>query len=309
MRRGGMFLATTTAMALALAALAGCGGKPPGVDGDLTNHWPAFAAPTLDTPVAGQCHDEAHTFEWPGPYDSVPCTQSHRIETIAVDTFPDSLAGKPAHPAEGSADLVPLYQSCSSKAATFLGGEWQTGYVSVQLAVPTDNAWKAGARWYACDVLAVSRDIDATYVESTGTAKGGLSGSAPLARTCEIVTDAADHSGITGATAIDCAQPHNAEFAGLYTLSDSRYPADDDTRVRESNSGCEKIFGAFVGIPYGTSDYLGFYEFEITKDEWDLGIRTETCFMVGYDKNEGVTDRFTGSVHGLRGGKPTGWTE
>src|SRR2546430_2039048 len=43
--------------ALMLAGmLAGCTAKPRGVDGDLTNGWPALAKAAVPTPLAGTCY-------------------------------------------------------------------------------------------------------------------------------------------------------------------------------------------------------------------------------------------------------------
>ena len=308
MRRGAKFI---VAVAVAVATLAGCTSTPTGVDGNLTDDWPAFAAPTLDTPVAGSCYIDVPIFNWIGPYAAteVPCSQSHWFETVSVSTFPDKLASRPAHPVWNSPDLAPLYQSCATRAADFLGGPWQTGYVDLVLSVPSDDAWRAGARWYACNVVATSGDGQFDRVRFAFTMRGSLGTGRPLlVRGCEVVTD--DGKGInTSETAVDCARPHNAEFAGLLTLTVAAYPTDNNTRWRLENYACGDVFYDFLGIRYGTSDYFGFFHDDITQEQWNLGVRTTPCMLLAFDKHEHLTARYTGSIRGLRNRKPSNWTE
>ena len=47
------------AIAAAALAMGGCG-NPAGVDGDLTNAWPAFAKAQTPTPVVGACYPQEY---------------------------------------------------------------------------------------------------------------------------------------------------------------------------------------------------------------------------------------------------------
>ena len=87
MRSRGRWLLVVLVVTLALA---GCGGLPPGVDGNLTNDWSAMPQPKIAVPVAGACYPEPYTTVWTGDFHPVDCAQTHNTETAYV--------GRQGHP-------------------------------------------------------------------------------------------------------------------------------------------------------------------------------------------------------------------
>jgi hypothetical protein len=307
MRRATRFMA---AVAGVLTLLAGCADTPAGVDRNLTDDWPAFAAPAGEVPVAGTCYASAQSYEWRAPYaeQAVGCDQQHRIETVSVGTFPADLAGRADHPARDSTALAPLFHTCADQAREFLGAPWQSGYVTLNISVPSTAAWRAGARWYACNLTQVTPNWAKDWLSSTGSLRGALTRPGLPRRSCELVTETADHKHLDRIDWIDCAQPHNGEFAGLLVLTDASYPTDDHTRWVHENWACSDTFQAFIGVPFGESGHFGFYHDDITREQWNLGVRTMACIILADDDNGWLTTRYTGSARGLGKRKPANWT-
>lgn len=299
---------TVLAGLVTLVALASCApGTPKGVDGDLTNNWQAMPEAAVPVPVAGSCYSEQYTQTWTGDFAAtvVSCTAPHWTETVFVGTFGGDVASRSVPPLSGSSDLATAFTTCSTKAKDFLGGEWQAAYTWLGLTLPDNAAWKGGARWYRCELTQIGRDENEEDVRSSASAKGALTGSKPLARTCELVQD--DGTSITSTQGIECAQPHNAEFAGLYTLTGSTYPGDSKVDSQASTA-CGRVMASYVGLSSTRSNYFGWYWHRLTEDEWNLGIRTNRCYVLGFASNGRAGNvRFTGSVKGLGSKKPAGW--
>ncbi len=304
MRRGGKLVA---ACAVALVTLVGCTGTPAGVDRDLIDDWPAFAQAVTPEPATGTCYSEEYTESWSGDFETkaTDCSQSHWTETTYVGKLEGAVADRQIPPLAGTDDLTDTFKTCATKTQDFLGGNWQTGYLQLAVTLPGKPAWKGGARWYRCELIGLSRDIDEESIRLTGSAKGALASKGQLARTCSLVqTDSA--GSIKSDNAIDCAQPHNAEFAGLYTLSGTTYPSASALENQGSDA-CKKTYTSFLGIPPDKSHYFGWTWQPISELKWKLGIRTGLCSVIGFSGSSVNNVRFTGSVKGTGDRKPTGW--
>jgi hypothetical protein len=133
-----------------------------------------------------------------------------------------------------------------------------------------------------------------------------MRGSRPLAITCLTVTD--DGKGVVKSTTdVACDQPHNVEFIGLYTAPDGAWQADDKTRQKAEEKGCEGVLSTFLGYGGATpySNYVGWWAWGYQQDQWKLGDRTERCFAVamnGRGSANGV--KVVGSMRGLKAGAP-----
>jgi len=301
--------------ALALAALVGCAAdRPAGVDADLTDDWPAMAAAVVATPAADSCYHVQFVPTWTGDFadSTVPCDKPHWTETLSVGTFSGSAADRSSAPPLGSKERAAAYADCATEINQALGASWQTGYLSLNLTLPDDAAWRGGARWYRCEIFAVSRDLDELEVESTGSAVAAMHGDHPAARTCQIVRaePGAGRGGTIGSVAaVSCDKPHNVEFAGLFRLGGSSGYPDPDVLNDAERVACFHAAGQYIGVAAGYTPYLGIYWNDITEEQWALGIRTGICYVIGFDGNHGYdTVRFTGSVKGIGNRKPTGYT-
>lgn len=107
-------------------------------------------------PTAGQCwssnYEEAQTAaDWnTGP---VSCSQSHQLYTFAVVSVTSSASSW--HNSAGDLDdsiATDAYQACDKKLAVFLPTVVPGGRLSEFFFVPSDRAWKQGARWVRCDI-------------------------------------------------------------------------------------------------------------------------------------------------------------
>jgi hypothetical protein len=293
----------------ALAVLAACGpGTAAGVDGDLVDDWPAFAAAKTATPVAGVCYDAEYSDSWSGDFDShtTDCSKEHWTETTYVGTFTGTLAARNVPPLADSADLADAFTSCSSKSEEYLGGPWQSGYVWLGLTLPGTAAWRGGARWYRCEVVGLSKNVDSDYIQLTGSAKAALAAGGALARSCSVLQVDASNN-ITADDAADCSKPHNSEFSGLYTLTGSSFPGKTVVS-QKADDACKAVRGRYLGIS-GASHYFGWSWWSITEKEWALGVRTGICEITASAGTATSTNkiRYTGSAKGIGDRKPTGW--
>jgi hypothetical protein len=273
--------------------LAGCGSRPPAVDGNLTDNWPAMPAATLPVPAAPACYAVADASpgltRLPPP---VPCNTSHNVETVHVGSFTGGDAAAEVPPPDGGPAQQRAYADCTKAANTWVGGDWRTGRIGLDLVVPTSTQWEAGGRWYRCDLVEFA-DLDAFDVVSrTGSTKDALTGARPLALGCFKVTMKAQEVGAMAAA--DCATAHNSEFAGVWEAPAGTYPADGNQREKMQLDGCRVVIASFTGVP--NDDRVRYRVGQITygfgKAEWDLGNRGARCYIWMENKN------FTRSLKG-----------
>jgi hypothetical protein len=103
----------------ALVVVAGCGGRPPGVDGNLTNNWPAMPDAKLPVPADHACYalsaPALGLVKLPPPL--VDCGAQHNLETIHVAVLTGDDAKADAPPPDGS----PVQQH----ADTDFAGVWE----------------------------------------------------------------------------------------------------------------------------------------------------------------------------------------
>lgn len=162
---------TGLAVGVSILLSAGCA-RPAGVDGSLTDDWPPFPTPSVPVPVAGTCYhtdyDQIGVVLPPDLLTSPPCTSVHNIESVYVGTFSGADAQRDPPPQAGSSAALAAYARCGREANAYLGGDWRDGFIQVTYALPTAVQWRAGARFYQCDVVSVSgpgnyqREFDGT---------------------------------------------------------------------------------------------------------------------------------------------------
>ena len=300
MRRGWRLVVTGAVLAVALA---GCG-KPTGIDGDLTNAWPAIQKATTPTPKVGDCYTEKYDATWYGDFSSaLDCSLAHQTETVYVGAFAGADADRSSPPLAGTDSRSNAYAQCQKSATDFLGDDWHIGNVFLGLVLPDDKAWTGGARWYRCDLIHFE-DSNFESVHQYGTVKDGLRGSKPIAVTCITFTDDGK-SAVTGQKDTPCAQPHNGEFAGVYTAPAGAYPSKDAARTL-ANTGCGGVAAKFLGFSGNSpvSNFVGWLADGFQQDQWNLGDRTIRCFVVAFNGQTVNGANVVGSMRGIRNGQP-----
>ncbi|GIH18456.1 septum formation family protein [Rugosimonospora africana] len=292
-------------LVLIVTVLSGCG-APHGVDGDLTNDWPALPTATIVAPAVGDCYPNHVTDSWSADVTTVPCDGDHEAETVFVGAFSTNRSSPPAGGSQLRADA---YAQCQNGAGRYLGGDYHRGALQLFMLQPTQGGWDGGARWFRCDIVRFKGAYLDAVDRSAGSVRGGMAGSHPLEETCKTIDDDGDGS-IVDEQLTDCANPHNAELAGLFTPPVTAWPAGADTRNRLGSQGCEAVVARYLGFSGTTIDspYLGWEHTDFAQRQWLIGDRTIQCFVIGFknDSTNGV--RFVGSVKGIRAGKPQGWS-
>ncbi|MEU0557159.1 septum formation family protein [Dactylosporangium sp. NPDC006015] len=282
--------AAAAVLAGLLLGTSGCGLTAAGVDGELTDDWPPLAAPKFDLPAVGAClstttktpFDPAYTVATP-----IECDRAHTLEVVLVGTVKGSAAQAPAPPKPGSEGFQASYTACGKAVAGYVGGEWHTGLLGIDVRQPTSQAWQGGLRDYVCSVVALS-DAYGVMQMNTGSLKGSLTGAAPRALRCLAATGTTRSDGwwedMSTLTPIDCAQPHEAEFAGTIQVGPATgsLPASDVLRKR-SLGPCWDVVARFVGLSgneldareefWAAWDGMGRYQ-------WEAGDPYQRCFAL-----------------------------
>ncbi|HEX8628628.1 MAG TPA: septum formation family protein, partial [Catenuloplanes sp.] len=184
-------LAVALSGTVAAALLTGCGGRPAGVDGDLTDDWSAPPAPTSLSPRAGSCHPTAEPTSYLVSYSPRDCASAHRSETLHVGSFTGAPANAASPPAAASPARRAAFRDCDARATRFVGADWRGGSLGVRVVTPSPPGWTGGSRWYRCDVfekppldspLGISgNDLS---VERVGSLRNALAKPSPLAYQC-----------------------------------------------------------------------------------------------------------------------------
>jgi hypothetical protein len=284
---------------MVVLAAAACG-KPAGVDGDLVNHWPAMGKAETPVPVVGACYDTEFETTWSGPFDTVPCTETHQTETSYVGAFTGDDAGRSSPPGSDSQSRKTAYLTCADKTADYLGGDWHTAYVWMGLVEPSPEAWTGGARWFRCDLMKTT-DVEHTTTSSDSSLKDGLRGTAPAAITCINTVESNDQ--VQSETPANCATAHNGELTGVITGSSVTYPGDTAAQ-NQADSGCEASVAHYLGLSGSkdTNSAVGWLFFWPRETQWDSGDRAITCYAYAFTSSK----KMTGSVKGLGNKAPKG---
>ena len=253
-----------TAAALTLLAT-GCSG------GGQTAE-PRDSSDSLETPKLGACR-MLNPEDIAKPDNSsavIDCSEDHTAETFAVGTFPKAL-GKGADiddPDLGSF----VYDTCSKRFQTFLGGDESLVMRSLLTWAwfrPSEKAWKKGARWYRCDVVAgteASEDLRSL----PDTAKGVL-----LGRGSDEWLSCAKGKTVAGSEKVPCSEPH--DWRAVTTIKvgreDDPYPGDRLVEVR-TRDFCSDSVGAWMNYPVDFD--FGYTYFHAA--EWKAGNRRSICW-------------------------------
>ena len=294
-RRGSIAAALVGAVALVAA---GCG-RPPGVDGDLTNNWPAMPEAKIPVPADHACYRtySATQDAFARIRDPVECSGPHEVETVHVGIFTGEDAGRDTPPPAGGPGRRTAYEDCAASARTFLGDDWRTGRLRLYLTVPPDIYWQAGVRWYRCDLVAF-RDVDEHLPDLPGASlRGALSGARPYGVGCLNVTVA--NGAVQSMVAVDCATAHNGELAGVYDAPDVPYPSDAAARTAMSAKGCLSTIAKFAGVPddANTRYRTGYVTYGFGAQEWALGNRGVRCYL--WRSNKTYTRSLKGAGTGV----------
>ena len=266
MRRWAAMLVCAAVLALA----AGCTSLPAGVDGDLTDDWPALPAAQQFRPADHTCHDKLTETVSPRDYAPIPCDEAHVAETVAVGDLPG--AGGLKSPADGTG---PAFRECTKQASAFLGADWRTGWLIMQPVLPSSAAWAGGARWYRCD-LAESSPVDGAVVDRTTTIKAGLAAGSQLRMTC--ANPRIQGEQVTEMHPATCSSVHTAEFAGLWPTTAR---SADELSTGALEKGCDATIAKFAGLAdnASVSARVGWLGLPARPTSWRSGDRAIRCFL------------------------------
>jgi hypothetical protein len=271
-------LAAGALAGVAVSVLVVACSAPAGLDGELVDDWPAPPEATVWTPAAATCHSSsflvAPTRE---AYQPVDCAQPHVLETVHVGQV--SGGSRPALPPDGSPERRAAYQECLTRTTDFLGADWRTARLWLGVALPSTAAWQGGARWFRCDLWEVKSKDDPTEVPRRGSLKDALRGGGSLAYGCYTATVKNDN--VEAMTAVDCAKPHNAEFAGVHVAGDVPYPKTDKARDDLAFAGCRGVVARYTGVPDDANFFfrMGLIVTPYSEEEWRQGNRGIRCHL------------------------------
>jgi len=261
-------LLAAAVLAVGSALPAGCSSRPPGVDGDLGDDWRPLPGATSFRPAADGCFDRLEAAAPLSSYAPFACAERHVAEAFFVGDLP---AGQSATAARRAAAT-----ECSRRADVFTGAEWRTGRLRLQPVLPGPEGWKAGARWFRCDLAEVDPGTD-RVVSRAGSLRGSLSGAAGLALRC--FNPSVRGQDVRNMIAVPCGRDHHAEFTGLWTAPEM--PLVKLEGDRRMAAGCRSSIADFAGVPddHNMQYRAGWLAFAPSRSEWEAGIRSVQCFL------------------------------
>jgi hypothetical protein len=199
----------------------------------------------------------------------VTCDQPHTAQTYAVGPMPPQFAASPY----ADADVASYaYRVCSEKFLRFTGADQSLAMRTILSWAwfrPTEAAWKAGARWYRCDVVGGGGQTRG-YVDLPTRTKGLL-----LGRPKDEWLVCAQGASVSGSVKVPCSQKHDWRAVTTIVLgaASDPYPGDRVVQFR-TRDYCSKSVSAWLDYPvdydYG---YSWFHE-----AEWNAGNRRSVCW-------------------------------
>ncbi|MET8253071.1 septum formation family protein [Micromonospora sp. NPDC005197] len=266
------------AAAFLTVALAGCG-TPAGTDGDLSDDWRPMAAAQQFTPKAGECHVIPEASSYLSSYSPVDCAKTHLVETFHVGIFTGALAARSTPPTVESAAMRGVFADCDTRAKEFVGGDWRTARLSVQVAPTSPDGWAGGSRSYRCDIFELD-EVDGANGDSdraihrSGTLRNAVGSRSPLTYGCMNE----DEWGRLRPAA--CTAGHQYEFVGVWTAPDRSYA--DAVRDEDAvHPACRTLVARYAKVPvdanlrYRTGTAYRFPSQEL----WARGDRGVRCYF------------------------------
>jgi hypothetical protein len=286
------FCRTITVVAL-VATLGGC--AVTAGDGDIVDDWPVLASAAPIVPPSGVCYASSLGIASRiNARDSDPhaCTDPHIVETFHVGQFPTE-ATLPPEP--GTPDYLQAFAECERKAKDFLGGDWYNGRLFLGVTVPATRQWEGGGRWYRCEL------IETRFLYSDATEKresslaGSLGGAAPVAQRCANILGMKADGYWDDLGVVDCAQPHDAEYAGSFRMPGNILPTEKQWDAIFDD--CWDVVARYLG---GTKSGIrvGYLAWSVTEDSWKRGDRYVRCYAADADR------KIVGSVKGIGNAVP-----
>ncbi|SCG69835.1 septum formation family protein [Micromonospora humi] len=269
--------AAVAAGAVTVLALGGCS-APAGVDRDLTDEWPAFAAPVGFVPEADVCHPTVADVGYLSGYQPVDCATAHRVETLHVGTLTGPDAGRSAPPRAGSAGIRTAHAECARQVTRAVGADWRSGRLQLSVVFPSALAWSGGARWYRCDVAEVNGLDEGNVTSRTGSLRGALKPGSPLALACFNPKLSKDE--VQAMRPVACTTRHHAEFVGIYQAPDISYAEFQRTSLR-AHKACRGLIAKYAEVPNdGNMQYrAGTIIYHPFEQQWRDGDRGVQCFL------------------------------
>ncbi|SDZ32173.1 Septum formation [Micromonospora pattaloongensis] len=278
----------------AALALTGCG-APAGVDGNLTDDWPAISEPKVFVPAAGVCHPADEQTALVSVYNPVDCARPHLFETVHVGVFTGEHAQRLTPPPAGSPAARAAFAECDRKTTEYVGGEWRDGRLGLAIRYAPGRAWAAGGRWFRCDVTEMVA-LDSWH-ETTRTASlaAALTATSPLRFGCfnpRIVKKK-----VEGMEPVGCRTPHRSEYVGVHTAPDTTYDSFNSNRER-THEGCRDVLAAYAKVPNDERIRFraGTFFYVPSREAWADGDRGVHCFAYLSDRTltrsiKGVGDK------------------
>lgn len=224
---------------------------------------------SVAAPRAGLCrmltpHDVAQPSNDSPP---VACSEPHDVETFAVGTLPSRFTS-----VDDPAIDTWAYATCGRAFPAYLGTDESTAMRSLLTWIwfrPSAAAWKAGARWYRCDVLGGSA-AQTSYVDLPTTTKRLLRG-----RGDDQWMACVKGRSVDSGTTVPCTAKHDWRAVTTIKLGEAgqSYPGDAAVKSK-TRSYCSDSVDAWLGYP-PDFDY-GYTWFG--KREWQAGNRRSVCW-------------------------------
>jgi putative regulator of septum formation len=289
------------AAASCLLLLAGCGKPlPAGADGNLVDDWPTLPAPQQLQPHVGDCLDAEGADLTLAQV--VPCTAEHVLETTYVGTFSGADAEASGAPQGGSLPLSNAYAACAAPTRTYLGGDWHSALLDLEITVPDAAAWQGGARWFRCGVRAISSPARITSFGALISFKDLLKRPGHFAATCINWVDHKTY--VDQVSPVDCATPHSGEYVGFVAAPFGPYPARA-AADKFAQENCEAAVAHYLGfgsVEQDFNDSVGWLPMNFDQSKWSMGDRTTRCYAAAATKD----GKFTASVKGIKNKPATG---
>jgi hypothetical protein len=248
---------------------------------DLTNEWPGLAEPTGWEPKAGVCTSSFSAITYRSSYTPTDCGQTHVYETVHVGRFAGDGAALDKPPARGHTALLAAWAECDTKTTDYLGGQWRDAKITIGVSVPSVGAWESGARWFRCEAAPTRTPFsDATVWGKS--LKGELAQDSTLKITCVRIPEDDDEEW----PEIGCGEPHNGEYVGSFTSTDTWAWVDDDANGQAIHRKCLTVIASYVGVPDDRNMQYrsGSGYWAPREEDWQDGDHNVRCYLY-LDKN------------------------